>query len=308
MSMEAQMEATMIMEQNGRLQKFGVSMPDTGAVKLIEDKAEDLFSYMHFVSFSFLLKSGAIVSSFLGQLSPLGVVLRMKQAKSTMQYPPFTFVCVFCCGLQWCVYGTFAFVVTRNHGFLILVYANACGVIMGAYYVCQYYSNCVDVTRMRQLKTCAYAAVINGVFQSLVISDVAHTRALLIVGTISACLSVLVTAAPLAELPLILKTGDVSSLPKEFVCCQFVCSALWFGCGLLLHDTWILVPNVFGLVLGGFQLYLLFAFGDLARVLKGALAKPMLEKGTKGMPFLADPSYGTLVDDVEPRASTGGTD
>merc|ERR1719453_215071 len=258
------MEARMLAGQTARLDQFGVNYPSHEDVTKAPVKESSLFPWLHLISFSFLLKSGAIVSSFMGQMSPLPVVLGMQEVKSTMQYPPFTFFCVFACGLQWCVYGTFAFVVTRNYGFLILVYANACGVVMGAYYVYQYYRNCQCPTRQRQLTNCAYAAVLNGIFQSLVIADLAHTRALLTVGTISAGLSVMVTAAPLAELPMMLKTKDVSSLPREFVCCQFVCSALWFGCGVLLHDTWILIPNVFGLVLGAFQVWLLYSYGDLA--------------------------------------------
>lgn len=308
--MEAQAQAQMLAQHTGRLGEFGMNLPNVEEVHKAETSAETLFKYLHFVSFAFLLKSGAIVSSFMGQMSPLPVVLGMKEAKSTMQYPPFTFFCVFACGLQWCVYGTFAFVVTRNYGFLILVYANACGVVMGAYYVFQYYMNCQCPTRQRQLTNCAYAAVLNGIFQSLVIADLAHTRALLTVGTISAGLSVMVTAAPLAELPMMLKTRDVSSLPREFVCCQFVCSALWFGCGVLLHDTWILIPNVFGLVLGAFQVFLLYAYGDLMGGMAKAqtpVGKSLLPSGKGSLP----PAYGALAVDEAAhtvRCGTGGTD
>lgn len=310
--MEAQATSQMLAKHTKRLNEFGVSLPNVDDIQKAETSAETLFRWMHLVSFAFLLKSGAIVSSFMGQMSPLPVVWKMRAEKSTLQFPPFTFFCVFACGLQWCVYGTFAFVVTRNYGFLILVYANACGVIMGLYYVYQYYLNCICPMRQRQLTNCAYAAVLNGIFQSLVIADIAHTRALLTVGTISAMLSVMVTAAPLAELPAIIKTGDVSSLPKEFVLAQFFCSTLWFGCGILLHDTWILVPNVFGLVLGGFQIFLLFTYGDLAETFKKAPfsrskeRKALLQKSSKGdLPA----AYGILNDDeVSVRCGTGGTD
>lgn len=322
MSMEAMMEAQMFAKQTARLEQFGVNYPEHHAPEHSEVtevpattsrwSAETLFPWLHFISFSFLLKSGAIVSSFMGQMSPLPVIWTVKASQDTMQYPPFTFFCVFCCGLQWCVYGIFAFVVTRNYGFLILVYANACGVIMGAYYVSQYYRYCKIETRQRQLSSCAYMAVLSFATQALVIADVPHSRALLIVGTVSAGLSVMVTAAPLAELSTILKTKDVSSLPPEYVCCQFFASSLWFGCGLLLHDTWILVPNVFGLVLGGFQIFLLMNYGNLAQSLSAGLsmkAQPAFIEQTKPA------SYGTLSTASEPAspvpapiACTGGTD
>lgn len=308
MSMEAQMEMRMLAEQGARLQNFGVNFPNHDEVAKTPTDSAGMLSWLHLISFAFLLKSGAIMSSFMGQMSPLGVIWGIKQNQDTAQYPPFTFFCVFCCGLQWCVYGTFAFVVTRNYGFLILVYANACGVVFGLYYVMQYYTYCKIEFRQRQLSSCAYAAVLSFLTQALVIADVPHTRALLIVGTVSAGLSVMVTAAPLAELPLILKTHDVSSMPKEFVCCQFFCSALWFGCGLLLHDTWILVPNVFGLVLGGFQIFLLVQYGGLLESIKAPFAKGQHLEAKKG--FSA--SYGALDRASETplavNGCTGGTD
>merc|ERR1719453_457561 len=166
------MEARMLAGQTARLDQFGVNYPSHEDVTKAPVKESTLFPWLHFISFSFLLKSGAIVSSFMGQMSPLPVIWTVKASQDTMQYPPFTFFCVFCCGLQWCVYGIFAFVVTRNYGFLILVYANACGVLMGAYYVSQYYRYCKIENRQSQLAKCAYAAVLSFLSQALVIADV----------------------------------------------------------------------------------------------------------------------------------------
>jgi len=278
MGMEASMEAEIVQEHTKRLAQFGMSFHPDEPAKGVEEspvvKPEEhgkILSWLRLLSFSFILKSGAIMSSIILTLSPLRTVFNMRDTKSTLAYPPYTFFCVFSCGLQWCVYGTFAFLVTGNYGFLILVYSNCLGVVFGLYYIYTYVSNCHCEIRMSQYQQCCIFAFINFSFQAAIVSTLQHTRALLIVGTIAACKSVLVTAAPLAEIKRILAERDVSSMPKDLVLASFFASVLWFGCALMLHDTWILVPNACGLVLGAGQIYLLAAFGDLITPLKKAV-------------------------------------
>merc|ERR1719159_472403 len=118
-----------------------------------------------------------------------------------------------------------------------------------------------DETRKQQFKNCCCVAGAIYLFEATVVPSTSHARALLIVGTMSACMSVGVSCAPLAELKTILKTRDASSIPADISMASFVASSLWLACAVLLHDLWILVPNVAGLVLGGFQLFLLMLFG-----------------------------------------------
>merc|ERR1719502_2382859 len=117
---------------------------------LPEEPEGRIHHMLRLMSFSFLLKAGAICSSVLLTLSPLRAVWKMQEADETLTYPPFTFFCVAACGLQWCMYGSFAFLVTNNYGFLILVYSNILGVIMGTYYCYTYYSVCKCEIRLRQ--------------------------------------------------------------------------------------------------------------------------------------------------------------
>ena len=48
-----------------------------------------------------------------------------------------------CVGAQWCFYGLFAFSYTGNHGFLVVVYANCVGALMGCYYTYSFQENCL---------------------------------------------------------------------------------------------------------------------------------------------------------------------
>lgn len=290
MSMEARMETLELNQHQHRLAMFGMSfrgepVDSVGVEAAPEPPPEGrVHRMLRLLSFSFLLKAGAIMSSVILTLSPLRAVWKMQETKSTLNYPPYTFFCVAACGLQWCAYGSFAFIVTNNYGFLILVYSNVLGVIMGTYYCYTYYSNIRDEHRRGQLMTCLYAAAANFAFEGIVIPTLPHPRALLIVGTLSAFYSVLVSFAPVADVNRILGKGDISGMPKDVVLASFVASILWFGCALLLHDTWILVPNFFGLVLGGIQIFILAYFGGFGPM---PFHSPFAAKGAKG-------SYGTM--------------
>merc|ERR1719379_537658 len=266
MTMEAMLEAQMVASHNARLKEFGLSYTEPPVDKSptpprgMPEDAGQMHQWLRLLSFSFLLKAAAIMSSVVLTLSPLRAIWRIQQERDTLTYAPYCFFCVAVCGLQWCAYGTFAFLVTSNYGFLILVYSNVLGVIMGTYYVYTYWCNMTDKYRKKQFMDCCYAAGAIYAFEATVVPSTSHARALLIVGTLSACMSVLVSCAPLVELKKILKLRDASGIPSDIVMASFMASILWLACALLLHDLWILVPNVAGLVLGGFQLFLLVIF------------------------------------------------
>lgn len=253
--MEARMEMQMFQAHTGRLKEFGISIPPQES-----DDTDRLHRWLRVLSFAFMLKAGAIASSVTMTLSPLRAVQSIKAAKDTLTYPPYCFVCVAACGTQWCAYGTFAFAVTGNYGFLILVYSNVLGVIMGCYYAFTYYSNITSATRWDQFKMSVGAAMCAYTGEILLMLTTSHAKSLLVVGTTSAFMSVLVSVAPIADLPRILKTRDTSGMPADVCLASFIASCLWLGCAILLHDAWIFVPNMFGLVFGGFQLLLLAAF------------------------------------------------
>jgi len=323
------MEATAMNAHQHRLAEFGLSFKKDGPVTVqmqgeefaqreqpglaVPEAPEGRVHHMlRLLSFSFLLKAGAICSSVLLTLSPLRAVWKMQEANNTLTYPPFTFFCVAACGLQWCMYGSFAFLVTNNYGFLILVYSNILGVIMGTYYCYTYFIVCKDEYRLRQFYGCLYAAIANYGFEAVVIPALPHPRALLIVGTLSAFYSVLVSFAPIADFQKIVLKGDVSGMPQDVVMASFVASVLWFGCALLLHDTWILVPNFFGLVLGGFQLFLLAYFGGYAATLKNSVKSTLkVSYGTMDEPLVAEKSERPIIEEQTPPpvlyAGTGGT-
>merc|ERR1719387_2725600 len=301
MTMEAMLEAQMVASHNARLKEFGLSYTEPPVDKSptpprgMPEDAGQMHQWLRLLSFSFLLKAAAIMSSVVLTLSPLRAIWRIQQERDTLTFAPYCFFCVAVCGLQWCAYGRFAFLVTSNYGFLILVYSNVLGVVMGTFYVYTYWCNMNCKLRKKQFMDCCYAAAAIYAFEATVVPSTSHARALLIVGTMSACMSVLVSCAPLAELKTILKTRDASAIPSDISMASFVASSLWLACAVLLHDLWILVPNVAGLVLGGFQLFLLAIFP------KDPQLKPL-----KKEEYYGAMDKGVAVDDEDPPSAWAG--
>lgn len=257
--MEALAERKTVHELAERLDNFGLDVAP-------EHEHLWLGVWLRYVTFAFLLKVGALTSSVIATLSPLRVVFAMKDARSTLTYAPYPFFMIFGAAFQWCIYGSLAFFVTHNYGFLILVYSNCFGVVMGVYYSYTYFTQCSHKERLQQFKYNATAVFATYMLEMLAVLFCSHTRVLFFVGTMSASMSVLVTAAPMGDLSYILKTRDISSIPSDVVLCGLVCSSLWLCCALMLRDMWILVPNFLGLILGTVQLMLLVVFDGLGNL------------------------------------------
>lgn len=293
-------QQTVIEEHTTRLSQFGVDLnaiPHTQPPVVADDISawraawNSVVQRFRMPSFSSMLKGGAISSSVVLTLSPMRTVQKMRMSQSTLSYPPYTFLLIFGVALQWCVYGFFAFKVTTNVGFLILVYSNVLGVIMGAMYSLSYFNNIQDSSRHSQFWITAQSIFTVYAAEAVVIYEQPHPKALLIVGTISACMSVMVSASPLLDLPNILKKRCADSMPFDVVVANFFASALWLSCAVMLHDSWILIPNMFGLALGTVQLTLIMTF-SYKNMGKGATmygAVPDLEK-----PVVIDGTGGTL--------------
>merc|ERR1712010_186161 len=72
-------------------------------------------------------------------------------------------------------------------------------------------------------------------------------------GIIASGVNVVLYGAPIADLPKVIRSGDVSSMPVGLCAASFLCSAFWWGYGLQLSDVFIIYPNLLGVVLGVVQ-------------------------------------------------------
>ena len=200
------------------------------------------------------LKIFAIGSNILLQLSPMRLVTDMQLKQSTGTLSPFPLIALTACGFQWSFYGYFAWSIMDNPGFLMLVYANILGFVLGLFYMNTY----VQFSRATGWKLHAITWTIFLLLEVLVCHVISNVNTSLVLsGAISALLSVAVSASPLAAVPNILKDNDLSSMPVDMVFASLLSSVLWLWCGYLLQDPWVWVPNFTGVVFGIVQLVIM---------------------------------------------------
>jgi hypothetical protein len=144
--------------------------------------------------------------------------------------------------------------VMDNPGFLMLVYANILGFVLGIFYLQTFanFSTCPTLWKNHVIGWSIFLAL------ELIICHIINvSTALLISGGVSALLSVFVSASPLASVSELIKANDLSTMPIDMIFASFLSSALWLWCGYLLQDPWVWIPNMGGVLFGLIQIALL---------------------------------------------------
>lgn len=202
-----------------------------------------VFNFLHTISLFLLLKMACMMSNLFFQVSPYSLVKKWRAEESTGQADAAPLVSIFfgCC--QWCFYGTFAWSVTGKTGFLVIVYANAIGMFLGAFYVTSFQRFCKSVPSLEKLHL--YYKVISALVLVQVVSILflPRTRALFFSGMVSSSCTIMGAASPLTYVPSVYKCSSSAPLPRPLVYSLFVSSVLWFSCGLILWDACLFGPN-----------------------------------------------------------------
>lgn len=206
------------------------------------------------VSLEVWLKIFAIGSNILLQLSPMRLVTEIQVRRSTGSTSPFPLIALTACGFQWSFYGYFAWSVMDNPGFLMLVYANILGFVLGIFYL-QTFANFTPSSSLWKNQIIGWSIFL--AIEVVMCHLINVSTALLISGGISAMLSVFVSASPLVSVPELIKANDISSMPIDMVFASFISSVLWLWCGYLLQDPWVWIPNMTGVFFGIVQIALL---------------------------------------------------
>merc|ERR1719379_1166024 len=100
---------------------------------------------LHYLSFAVIIKVACMLSNVAFQVSPYPLVKGFKCEGDTGDSDAGPFVAIAFGGCQWCFYGFFAYFVTGKSGFLVLVYSNLLGAILGVYYTWAFQANCRTV-------------------------------------------------------------------------------------------------------------------------------------------------------------------
>ena len=267
----------------------------------------------------FMVKTLAIASNVALQLSPLRLVTEMRLAGSTLGYSAFPLVALTACGFQWSFYGFFAWTISANQGFLMLIYANILGLVLGVYYIATF-AKSKDSSKSDTLDRSLSNQVL--LLTLLFASELIFCRlstnvelALLLSGALAAAVSILVSAAPMVALPRIFQTQSIDSLPVDMVVASLASSVLWFWCGSLLGDPWVWMPNLCGVVVGAIQVGVILFFSAACRSVCGSVASGLRTVGNEiciaGEKI--SPAIEAVVDGAKsliqsPKPSTGETD
>eukprot|EP00746_Dinoflagellata_sp_MGD_P005850 gnl/MRDRNA2_/MRDRNA2_111340_c0_seq1.p1 gnl/MRDRNA2_/MRDRNA2_111340_c0~~gnl/MRDRNA2_/MRDRNA2_111340_c0_seq1.p1 ORF type:complete len:362 (+),score=66.67 gnl/MRDRNA2_/MRDRNA2_111340_c0_seq1:99-1184(+) len=206
-----------------------------------------------------LLKAACMLSNMVFQMSPVPLVKSIVKRQDTGDVDAAPLICIAfgCC--QWTFYGTFAWWVTEKAGFLVLVYANVMGALLGVVYVMLYHFHCKSKEWWQQLVMYYRVAIAVVIFQLLILFCCPRQQALILVGAIASCCSLLTAVSPLFGLPRVVQLKCSKTIPLPLVLASSVSALLWAACGIQLNDPMITWPNIIAIganmILLGFAAY-----------------------------------------------------
>lgn len=204
------------------------------------------FTWLRSISMFAILKAACMGSNVVFQISPYPQVRQIRKEQSTGQSDgaPFVSIAFSCC--QWFFYGTFAWLVTGKDGFLVIVYANSLGMVLGVFYVWIFHANCKDEAK-RDMQILYYRVIASLVLAQIVmIALLPSERALFYSGLVASACTLMSACSPLTSVPVVLKTKSSQGMPMLLILALFVSSLLWFACGVILADNCLIYPNFVG--------------------------------------------------------------
>lgn len=206
-----------------------------------------------------LLKAACMLSNMVFQMSPFPLIntIMKKQDTGDVDAAPLICIAFGCC--QWTFYGSFAWWVTGKGGFLVLVYANVMGAVLGVVYVMLYHLHCKSEEWWRQLVLYYRIAVSIVLLQVVILFMRPREQALFAVGAIASTCSLLSAVSPLGCLLRVVQTQCSKPIPLPLVLASSVSAILWAACGIQLNDPMITWPNIIAIgantILLGFASY-----------------------------------------------------
>lgn len=200
------------------------------------------------VSIALCVKALCVFSNVLAQVSPLPQVFEFHKLRNTGDADSAPFVTILYSGVQWCFYGVYAYLLTGRSGFLILVWSNVVGAVLGCYYVYGFYRNCRCPGARKQLELYCLVTIVVTVVQATALCFMENQEALFLCGLMSSICSILAAFAMLSTLPLVIQSKCSSSINVELLFAATASSVLWLICGAMLMDVWVMINNFVSLL------------------------------------------------------------
>lgn len=191
----------------------------------------------------------APLASLMCFVAPLSTIREVDAKQSTGDLPALTFVSMSVMCAIWCTYG-----VLRDDWTVIS--PNAVGSLLAAYYLKVFDAHSpksgARATELRRSYAVGIGLLV--VLLAVVVLD-DPARAVQVVGTCGALLSMVFAASPLFALPAVFKTKTPDSIPLGTAVMLFTSNVLWFVYGYVMaDDSSIWIPNSFGAAVSAVQL------------------------------------------------------
>jgi len=196
---------------------------------------------------------GGVLGSTALAAGPFPHVMRCRRDRSLGETNPDLFPWVWGNGVAWASYGIAA-------GNPFLFFSNFTGVVLGCLYVLTaiHLAPSGDVRlRLERVTVGIVATWITVCFYAS--RHTAEDRNQ-ILGMAANVLCFLMFAAPLSSAARVVQSKNASSINKPFALLTVANCCLWMVFGMAIHDTFVWLPNVFGLVLGSLQILLIVLY------------------------------------------------
>jgi uncharacterized protein with PQ loop repeat len=195
-------------------------------------------------SYGVIIKAMCMAGNILVQVSPFPQVTHWAKLSCTGDADAAPYVSIAFSGWQWCFYGSFAYLLTKQSGFLILVDSNCLGAILGTYYVYTFYCNCFNPDTMSSLSRYLTAVGTLVIFEICTITALPPVRALFITGLVASFCSFVGAMSMLVAVPTVIRSGDSATIPGLLVSANFASALTWCACGWMLGDPLVYGPNI----------------------------------------------------------------
>lgn len=203
------------------------------------------------LSFAAGVKFACMAANIFYTVSPLAQVQGWESKGCTGNVDAAPYVMMAFNGCQWCFYGFAAWQIRANDGFLVLVYANWLGAMLGFYYTCSFSRHCRNLSTSGNLKQYVTAG------SALLLLEVSmwltqpHERALVLHSLIASFCSFMGALSVLAVVPTVTRTGDAAAICGPLCAANLIGGMLWACWGSMMQDFSVLVPNTFAACASG---------------------------------------------------------
>lgn len=220
----------------------------------------DFVRLLQGITFAAVVKALCMAGNVLVQISPFPQIKRWERRGCTGEADAAPYVSIAFGGWQWCFYGTFAWLLTKRSGFLILVHSNCLGALLGTYYTVAFYRLCRNSDAQNSFQRYLSAVGSLVVLQMCSIMVLPLERALFLTGLISSFCSFVGALSMLVTVPVVLRTQDSRSIPGPLCMCNGLSAMVWCLCGYILEDPLVMCPNIVSCLSSAFCVYLKHRF------------------------------------------------